>query len=324
MAVVIQGVGAVDADQDGYGDRTYRVSYQSRASLPPTVDNENVVSAAVGIATGFAIGSTWTNDPFAYCKSIKSRCTNRHDKAAVSWRWETAYEFSSKIDSQNQPQGPTAEKNPTLRPARVSITVDKWEFPTTTVAGGGGQVKNSAGDLVIRMKKRSRVIFRFSRFLSGWNWEWTQEAPNGFMYSMNQVDWVPSGPYTGLLGDTPVAANLARIEDIKVDVSAENGGCVQVDIEIHVDLEGFNEKFFDQGFFFLNAAGVYTPGGGAPPATARRRFTDRHGFATQPQLLDGAGGPLAFGAAPVVNSFNLYSVRDWSVYPLGGPGGYFS
>lgn len=309
MAITFKGLDAIDSDYDSQGDSTFRVTYKSQASKRPEEDNEIVVTAAVVQETGFYLGSAWTNDASAFCRGIHSRCVNRRGSQVdgvgkVFWEWITEYIFSTKAEESN---------NPLTHRLQVSMSVHKYDQPTTQAAGGA-PIENSAGSPVIRMKKRSKVIFRFSRNMPAWDWKWCQEAPNGFMYSMNATEWTLNGRAFLLLGDSAVRPLCARIEDIRVELvineKMPNGGYVKVDMEVHVDEDGFSEKFFDQGFF------ARASGPTMPYATNTYRITDRNGIGQRPVNLDGAGNKNPDGADPVTLTYNLYLVKNWNESPL--------
>jgi hypothetical protein len=312
--ISVIGIDGVRADTDGDGNARYTVTYKAIATLQPSVDDEVKVAATVIAVTGYDIGSPWRNDAGALCKRISPNCKTRRDKRSPVWEWSVEFEFSSDIGKQN-PQGPQNQRDPVLRPPRLSVEVETYEQPTMQAAGGA-PIKNSAGDPVIRMKKRSRTVFRYSRYMRAWDWQNTQEAPTGFLYSLNATEWNPVGPYGNLLGIAKVPALKARVEGMKTELSSEFGGCVQVDTVVKVDLDGFSEKFFDAGFFFLADPGVTTPGGGRPPVEARRFFVDRGGIAARPQLLDGNGRPNGLNANPVTLTYNLYLVKEWNDSPM--------
>ena len=335
MSISIIGFNELEATGDGNGDRTYRVTYKSRASAAPTLITSNDVSAAVIAYSGIDIGTSCPSDSTAYCQSVRSKCARRIDRASPLWDWETTFEFSSKVDA-NKPDGPTKEKDPTQRMPVISITSHHYDHPVDRDIFDT-QIVNSAKDPIVRTKKRGRIVFHWSRYVSTWDWQNNLEAIEGndpvninapgFLYSRNGRAWKPAGPYTRLLGVAEVTAGKARIDDIRTELSFENGGVVKVSMDISTDDDYFYDNVVDQGLFRLVVPNVWQPAGAAQiamPSTVRRRFVDANGHPVGPQPLDGAGNALQPDAAPVTLSFQYYYQRRWDIAPLGGVGGYFS
>lgn len=327
MGIFVQGLDSLEGTYGGAGTRGFKVTYKSIADKPPHIITDLQISEAVAILTGIRIGSPWPNDVTSYCKTIRSKCVRRRDKPVPVWDWQTDIDFVSSDTGAGSspspaspsggagPEGFTPEKDPTKRLPRISVVVDKYEEPVTADIVGVAP-KNSAGQPVVRMKKRARVIFHWSRIVSKWKWEYAQEPPSGYLYSRNLIEWSPVGTYKKLLGDTKIPARQARIEDIKTELLFDNGGCVKVDMEIHTDANQFNDIFLDQGFFQLRVPD--------DPASGLNRIVDTNGFTAQASLLDGHGQKLAAGLAAKTITAQYYQTKDWSVAPLGGPGGFFS
>ncbi len=180
--------------------------------------------------------------------------------------------------------------------------------------------------------------------------------PAGFLFSRNWYLWSPAGPYKGLLGDFAIQQGMALITSIHAEIVFEGGKqCVKVDVDIAHDKNHFYDVFLDQGFFHYATAATavasphitleaYLAGSnqegtptartaysGATSATptslTKQRFRDVNGggYSTTPQLLDGYGNPLQSPetSKPVYRSYCYYHFRDWTVSPMGGPGGFF-
>jgi hypothetical protein len=268
MAIIVKGNDGLETEIDGNGDTDYRVTYKSRTNAPPSVITEQAVQVAVVAATGLDIGSPWINDLFALCDSIKTRCVRRVDTQPPQWEYATEYHFTSKTEDQKDGQKPDKEKDKTLRPLTVHMSVEKYDA-AATVDVFGLPVNNSAGDPITRTRKKSRTIFRYSRYMKRWSWLWCNEAKGwtgwdlippfqnvvspdyeiGFMYCTNVNSWNPAGPYTSLLGHVNADPYTARIEDIRAELIQEGKvPCVKVDIEVHIDTDQFIDTFLDQGF----------------------------------------------------------------------------
>jgi hypothetical protein len=288
--------------------REYRVAYKATATSGPAADTEAEVTAAAIAATGFTIGDPWTSDDGAYCSTIESRLVNR--RSGPKYEWTT--EFTFRVPDRDGK--PTDERDPTKRALQVQVVTRRFKEPTLKAAGGA-PILNSAGDPVIREKDRSSILFRFTRTLATWDWDWFYESPAGIMFATNLTPWSPAGPWTSLLGPAVVPALGARVEDGSARISGEAGGVVEVSLDISIGPS--TEKFIDRGFFFLNEPGVRSPNDpDGPPVAARRRFVDRNGFAAQPQLLDGNGRPLPDGQNPVELEYNLYYPRVFTDQPF--------
>lgn len=334
MAVVVRGLHNIDGTYGTGTDRSQTLVYRSFSDSPPEVDTDYVVSAAVAAASGFDVGDPYPFDALSFCKKFRSRCIRRQDKYSAVWEWETTIEFSASSEqnkdtpsnpSQSQ-AGPTKETDPQKRAPKITISSRVFDVPATTgdnvgIGTGAGnigeQVTNSARDPVVRTKKTGTVVVRWERVVRSWNWQNNQVYPAGFLFSRNATAWKPGGPYSSLIGTATVPAGKARMEVITSDVLFENGGCVNVSVEIHIDPNSFKDIFLDQGYFYLTAPGVYTPGGGLPPSAARSRFQVNGGFASQPQNLNGFGRPLDPALAPVNREYQYYGLADWNSPPWG-------
>ncbi len=379
MSITVRGIDNLEGGGESSGDRTQRVVYKSFADAPPAIIDQDQVTAAVVIFTGIDIGSPWVNDLTSYCHKVSSRCVRRVDSVPKRWEWSTTYEFAS--DPPDKNKEPTKEKDPTKRPPTLSCRVETFDIAAIKDRWGYA-VRNSAKDPVVRSKKSSRMVFNWSRYMPKWEWQHSLEAvadkltyPDlgdplgvitcvnlpGFMHTRNNSLWVPTGPYSRLLGSMVAGRGEARIDNIRTDISFEFGGCVKVDIEVRLDPFFWWDHFLDQGFFHLVTPGTYTaqnpwfffvpgtvspnpyitnaPGqevrpatptplpstaGSSAPALGRRRFHGEGGWATTPQMLDGAGNPLGENMEPQEMWHQFYYFRDWDVAPLGGPGGYFT
>lgn len=279
MSVRVLGVNNLEGGGEGSGDRTQRVTYKSYASAPPNTLGPDIVTAAAINFSGLDIGSPWTNDLTSLCRSIRSRCLRRVDSVPPKWEWETTFEFSSQDSGKDTQQGPTKEKDPVLRPPHISCRVETYDVAATKDRGGY-PVTNSAKDPIVRTKKMSRVIFKYSRYMRHWEWDhnlyaespmsitWGDGTPTspvtswsntiGFNHSRNYQAWVPTGPYRELMGRFACGVGEAKIESLASEVVFEFGGCVKVDCEVRIDPRFHFDVFLDQGFFFLATPGTYS------------------------------------------------------------------
>lgn len=315
MAVTVIGLDGIDGTLGGVGDSAHTLVYKSIATSRPSIDHSAIVSAAVSAFASIGIGSVCPVDASAYCKKIRSVCKNRFDPGAVTWLWETTCTFDSEVEEEDG-QELTDEKDPTKRAPRISVSARVFEVPARLDIDGV-KVENSAGDPFVRTKKSAHLVYRWERTMRSWNLDHCRPAPAGYLFSRNAAAWTPSGNYAALLPGGVVPIGGAQMQSINPEIRFEDGGCVDVSVEIHVDVDLHADKVIDQGFFHLAQAGVYTPGGGRPPAAARQRFVDRNGVAAGPQNLNGAGLPLPHDADPVVLTFQYYPLKDWEAAPWG-------
>ena len=333
MPVTDIKVDNAQATFDSDGGRKVRVGFKMKASKPPVGsgnDTEAVVLAAFMAATGYIPGTPYPALAAAICQSISVTSVKRIDNpdaSKVFWQWIGAADFSSKPNQEN----PTNQPNPVLRLPKVSCDIEVFETPARDALSDPFNdetltepIQNSAGDPIIRMKKRARVNFRWQRFMPEWEWRFNREWPRGFLFSRNAAMWNPVGPWTDTLGNQNIAAGCARIEKLTSSLHFENGGaCADVQCEIKTDDNAFADQFLDAGFFHLQDTYL----GNGRLVTNRVRFTDRNGFCMQPQLLDGHGRALVpppNPVKPVTLEAQLYGIKDWSKYPFGGAGGLFS
>jgi hypothetical protein len=335
MAITVLGMDSLEGGLDGSdGTRTARLTYRSRTDVSPGAIGDVAVQNAVVLSTNLGIGSTYPFDGTSYCKSIRTQCLKRLDKSVPVWDWLTTYEFTSKVDADQQTDGAGGAQNGfssqpdrSLRAPKISVSVRTFEKPVTTDTAGN-RVENSAGDPFVRTKRTGRVVFRWEKFMRRWKWEYNQPAPTGYLFSRNAGAWAPAGPYTSLLGTTRVDAGMAMMTSIQSEISFEGGGGVNVSCEIETDPDAFADIVLDQGFFHLVQPGVTNPDAGQAPTTVRRRFVDRNGVQAGPQLLDGAGGPLGpRPAVPVNRAFQYYELKNWNAEPWGPvnvPGRFFA
>lgn len=303
MAIVVKGLMDVGGSNEGKKERAFSVTYNSIATHNPIIDTEVLVSAAVVAASGITIGSPWKNDSLSYCKSIRSKVLKRRDNpTSPTWEWTTTLEFA------------------TVRWPKITMRTEQFEWPATEDIIDHRAVTNSAGDRVLRTKKRSRIIFRWERYMASWNWLANLDAEDGgFRYTRNEGFWTPFGSYyNGLMENITLEPGKAMIQDITAEPVWDFGGAVLVSMEVHVDKDEFKDKFIDEGFFGFDGGTIYVPGRGSVPdinnPQRRQRFTDGAGFATRPVLLNGAGARQPSGARPptVDQVFQYYPLADWN------------
>jgi len=361
MAIFFRGLDGIDFDTDGEGERTISASYKLFADAPPSVIGEQQILIAAVASTGIDIGVSWLSDAGAVCNGMKATAVKSSKGIPARWEWRADFKFSSKSEDNNPSGGgggPSKEKDKTLRPMTVNVSVEKYE-QAAPIDIYGNFVRNSAGDPVTRTKKMSRVIFKYSKHMRVWNWKNNQRAAGfvfngnipledenltegsesyryGFLYSRNKLPFNPSASLTSLFGGSFVDPGAARIEDMRCEVVYDTPKpCVKVDIEVRVDNDFFYDKFLDAGYYHFVSANPYTAWDGtleqpdlpvaANPFRERRLFRDKNGSpATREQLLDGAGNPLAANEVPFTNKYQYYCERDWTVAPMGGPSGFFS
>lgn len=323
MSVIFCGLESIEGSFEGEsGERNQQLVFKAQTNEPPYVVGDAAVTRAVVFATGLDVGSRYPFDVESLCSRVSTRLNTRHIKPDQTvWDWQVTYTFKTGTGDKNTP--PSNEKDKTQRPPRITATTKVIEVPVTGRDKAGKRVENSAGDPFVRTKKTGVIMWRWERHMPTWNWQWNLPEPAGFLFSRNLNAWTPAGPYTKLFGGAVVQPGQAQMQSITSDAVFGGGDCVLVSVEIATDPNAFADILLDQGLYFLNTPGVYTPAAGEAPATMRRRFVDRHGVATGPQLLNGAGSPLAVGADPVQLSFQYYGQRDWDSPPWGpatGPG----
>jgi hypothetical protein len=329
MAIVVSGLDSLEGNIDGKdGSSSSTVTYRVETTDSPLVVGDIAISAAVSSASGFSIGTPYPFDANSWCRKISSRCQGRRtrgDGVAV-WTWKTTLEFSSATESDSAGDGGggeggnggfTNQRDPSLRAPRISLSARPFDEPVS-IDINGANVRNSAGDPIVRTRKNAHLIVRWDKFVRTWDWRDNRPVhAGGYLYSRNQDAWAPAGPYTTLLGATTVAAGQAQMQSITTDISFEAGGGVNVSVEIAIDPNAFKDIFLDQGFFYNGGAGGGSMADPVAPANLRRRFVDRNGVATGPQLLDGNGAPLAEGADPVNIERQYYGLKDWNASPWG-------
>jgi hypothetical protein len=329
MSVTVIGVDQLEGSGESSGDRTQRVAYKSFANAPFPSISEGDVSTAVINFSGIDIGSPWPNDATSLCRKIRSEQVRRIDSVPPRWEWRSILEFSS-VASKDDPQQPTKEKDPTLRPPTITIAVQRFESAATKDKNGN-PVTNSANDPVVRSKARSRLVVRWQRYMRQFDWENAEEAkgedlniaansfwpleivnPRGFMLSRNYFSWSPTGIYQNLMGTTRVARGGARIEDMRLEFVNDFGGCVLVGVEVHIDeTYRFQDVFLDQGFTRLATPGVEPDPNPFAPITSY----DHNGDPTpNPPLVAVAPDPLT--------NVRFTSRDGWSAQPrlLDGAG----
>lgn len=331
MAIIFKGLQSIEGNLDGKDASTSStLTFASECTEAPLTVGDIAISAAVASAAGLDIGSAYPFDPRSYCRKISSRCTGRRSKSdtgAPIWHWITTVEFSSATDTGNESAGPPeqggfgTQKDPTLRPPKISLAIRPFDEPVD-VDINGQQVKNSAGDPIVRTRKNAHLVVRWEKYMRKWDWRHNRPVHvGGFLFSRNSAKWKPAGVYSPLLGTAEVDIGCAQMQSITSEISFADGGCVFVAVDIAIDDNAFLDRFLDQGFFHLADRGVSSSEvPDLAPARIRRRFVDRNGVMTGPQLLDGAGMPLPDGNppnTPVVIQRQYYGLKNWDADPWG-------
>lgn len=330
MAITVLGLDSIDGGIDGSdGSTSSKITYRSTSTTAPGTQGDVAITAAVVAAVGLDVGSAYPFDASSYCRKISSRCQVRREGGTPKWEWLTTFEFTSKTDgstgstSSSDPNtvgGFSKQKDPTARPPKISVSYRAFDEPVARDIFNR-RVANSAGDPIVRTRKNAHLIFKWERVMR--RWDWSVNLPvhaGGYLYSTNLRAWRPAGPYGPLLGNTRVAAGQARMESITSEISFDNGGCVIVGVEIAIDFDKFQDVFLDQGFFYLSQAGVTSHSSGVP-SMARSRFLVNGGYASSPQLLDGAGRPLGNDAQPQTITRQYYAPKNWDDPPWGPQNG---
>lgn len=303
MAFTVAGTRGLKAGQKADGSVEYRVRYRLKATSNPGVDTAVYAKLALGVS----LGDAFVNDYTALCNSIDIDVGSRiNDGTGVYWEWFADIGYASSFGGGLDPANPPQE--PTDKPATISVTSETYtEAARKDISDE--RIVNAAGDPIIIEKKRGRLIIRISKSFSRFDGKWASESPGGYRYTRNQATW---RPFAGMpaLGVWEIAAGNALCTDLKVSVAYHGKApYAQVDGEFHTDeVDGFQSKFVQQGFFYKTAAGD----GDVP----KLQFVDQNGYAATPQLLDADGLALAAGEEPVIGAFQLYPLADWSVLKM--------
>lgn len=316
MAVTYLGVEARDADLNGRV-RTFRVTFFFKSTA---VTNEAAIFIALATAPpngpGVTLGTSHPFDQFAICRNIVPKLTERRDvSGGPHWYWEVDCTFSTEADPGTSGGGGMgggggSPQNPTARPARIRISSERYTSRAIKDINDA-LIANAAGDPIVLEKKRARVEITINKSVTSFDYKWCQEydpstSPDGYRYSRNQNAWTPTGIYGAILGNTPVPAGKAQIENLTVSTGG-NDDRAEVEMVVQLDGYSFANQFTQLGFFYRPTAG----------ATVLRRFMDGSGYAQDPQPLNADGTARATNVAPITGEFQLYHLKDWA--PLGLP-----
>jgi hypothetical protein len=312
VAVTILGLaqrGGLRWTFDGEGNRTFRFLLTLKVTTAP-----NLLATAAAVytalnAAGYQQGQPCPLDPTTLCTEVTPEVAQRRDvPGGVYWEWPVTVVYSSKLGDKN----PSDQKDPTLRPPVLNISVHTWTEAATTDIGTGAKVQNSAGDPQVRQKMRSRIVIHFEKNYATFNMAYCDEAAyGGLMHTRNQASWTFTDPVIAPAGYL-VSIGVGRIEDLQVAKKFDNATpYAAVTGRIELDDYFWADLFADMGFFYQGQNAYGRP--------VSIQFSDGAGrLSPTPKFLNGAGQPLPAGDPPVINQFQYYPKADWS--PLALPG----
>lgn len=280
MAVVNLGIdpGSRTAEND-LGVRTYSDTYKVEASSP--ADSAYDVGSAAGLPV---IGSTYSDDSAAYCRSLSVA----NPEPYAGWTVTASYSTERTIST----------SDPSLDGVLVSWSSEIYQEPIF-VDKDGDAVVNSAGDYFVDpvpTRQSSHLIAKIrANLLTIPTWVLSyQNAVNNASVTIDGLS---------------VAIRKAKVQRIEIGEEQLRNGTVfrQLSYEVHLRNDDWKLRPLDAGFRSKNGSNdmlqIINDGDGSE--------------VTQPALLDGSGARLdnPTPATAVFGEYEIYPELDLTSLP---------
>lgn len=249
-------------------------------------------SLGLSVGGGYSNGAGTETDLSSIIDNISCRCVSEDGK-----HWEVNVSYSPWEDEEN-----TNETNDPL----LDDTQYSWGFiqheKNVDVDADGEAILNSAGQPFSEPQviDDSRLVLTVTRNESSYN------PVTAAAYK----DAVNSDSFFGM---EPAQAKCANIGGTR-QVDASKGIYWEVTYEFHFNADKWNPtKILDAGYMTRTG---YFPGGGSSASVEVKPVTLNGKEPTEPQLLNGSGGLLEPGEAPVFMDYDLYKTFPFAVFGL--------